>query len=510
MPGFVLKGRRIWIAFTAAALLVMLAAVASPAEAAFPGQNGKIAFVTGGDIWTMNVDGSMRTQLTSGAAEDGVPSWSPDGTKILFHRQGTSLPPQVYVMNANGSGVQQVTNRSGGVGAADWSPDGTRIVYTRCCDVVHTADADGTNEQTLSFSTSPNYYEGYFNPAWKADGTEIAIGGHDCTYHCVIVHFFTIGPDGSGFDVVWGSSFATRHDWSPDGRYLVAPDDQGPSSEGLARIEPHVGTFHITDFGYNAAWSPDGTRILYDCTCDGWSEGFGELFTVSPDGNGQTNITNTPSIYEFSPDWQPIPINGYPRPKGTYPLELSLVPAYQPCTNATANRTHGPPLAFPSCAPPQRAPGQLTVGTADSNQRPTKSVSIIRLRTMVGIPQTPADEADISLSGTVNDVRLASDLSDYTGNLEARIGVRITDKDNTPHPGGPGAATTQDITYSFPIPCSATSDPAIGGDCTFDTTAEAFVPGIAKELRRAVWELGALKVHDGAGNLFMTQGIFVP
>jgi hypothetical protein len=105
---------------------------------------------------------------------------------------------------------------------------------------------------------------------------------------------------------------------------------------------------------------------------------------------------------------------------------------------------------------------------------------------------------------------LASDLSDYTGNLEARMSLRITDKDNTPHPGGPGAATTQDLTYSFPIPCSATADATIGGDCTFDTTAEAFVPGIAEELKRSIWELGALRVHDGAGNLFMTQGVFVP
>ena len=116
-------------------------------------------------------------------------------------------------------------------------------------------------------------------------------------------------------------------------------------------------------------------------------------------------------------DWQPILDNAYVRPKGASPVELSLVPAYQPCSDD--NRTHGPPLAFPSCAPPQRTPGELTVGTADSNQRPTKSVSIIRMGVLAGSPSTPADEADIRLYGTVNDVRLASDLSDYTGALEA-------------------------------------------------------------------------------------------
>ena len=46
--------------------------------------------------------------------------------------------------------------------------------------------------------------------------------------------------------------------------------------------------------------------------------------------------------------------SGYPRPKGASPMRGSLVPAYEPCT--APNRTHGPPLAFPSCAPPARRP----------------------------------------------------------------------------------------------------------------------------------------------------------
>ena len=66
------------------------------------------------------------------------------------------------------------------------------------------------------------------------------------------------------------------------------------------------------------------------------------------------------------------------------------------------------------------------------------------------------------------------------------------------------------MTYSFPIPCAATSDTTVGGDCTFETTAEALVPGTVKELRALGWELGSMRVYDGGGDLFMTQGIFVP
>src|SRR6185503_17896023 len=76
-------GRRI-------ALVSLLALLAMPAgaHAAFPGQNGKIAFVSSNQIWTMQPDGSGRTQLTNPPAgfRDGAPTWSPDGSRVLFHR----------------------------------------------------------------------------------------------------------------------------------------------------------------------------------------------------------------------------------------------------------------------------------------------------------------------------------------------------------------------------------------------------------------------------------------
>jgi hypothetical protein len=56
----------------------------------------------------------------------------------------------------------------------------------------------------------------------------------------------------------------------------------------------------------------------------------------------------------------------------------------------------------------------------------------------------------------------------------------------------PGGLINSDVSgaYSFPIPCAATAATTIGAECTFDTTAEAIVAGIAKEGRRAVWSCG--------------------
>jgi hypothetical protein len=482
-------------------------ALAAPAQAAFPGQNGKIVFSGDDDIWTMNPDGSARTQLTSGPAQDSRPSWSPDGKKILFERYVASpFSRDVFVMDADGSNLQQITDDQFGRGFPDWSPDGTKIIYTHEA-VVYTANPDGTNEQQLSFSTPGYNYESYYNPAWTSDGAEIAIGGLDCTFHCSLWAIFTIRPDGSGYRYL---AFGTgRHDWSPDGRYLVFTDEHGPTGDGLGRINRDgSGYIPLVEFGYNSAWSPDGTKIVHDESVEGPAERVGELSLMNPDGTGETNITNTPSVYEASPDWQPIPINAYPRPKGATPFLTYLVPAYNAC--ASPNRQHGPPLAFASCNPPTQSSNALTIGSADSNGKPTKSVSSVRFDTLVGIPSTTTDEADVKITVQVIDVYTQAGLADYAGEVTAKTTLRITDKLNTPHPGGPGAGTVSDIPYGFTIPCAATADTTIGGSCLLSTSADALAPGAVTEGKRSIWALGQVAVYDADDAPFMKQGIFVP
>src|SRR5215211_250353 len=81
-----------------AALGVLVVAATYPAEAAFPGQNGKIAFVSGEvltlpdgnldlhnlEIYTMNTNGQGVDRLTNDTQVDREPAWSPDGNKIAF------------------------------------------------------------------------------------------------------------------------------------------------------------------------------------------------------------------------------------------------------------------------------------------------------------------------------------------------------------------------------------------------------------------------------------------
>src|SRR5690242_10834136 len=117
-------------------MFFLVAFAASPAYATFPGKNGRIAFVQDVDVYTMNPDGSDVRQLTSftdGSAAFWV-NWSADSTQLVFTRFS---PPdfvgQLWLMNADGSGQHLLLNDSGvDDEAPSFSPDGSQVIFQRC------------------------------------------------------------------------------------------------------------------------------------------------------------------------------------------------------------------------------------------------------------------------------------------------------------------------------------------------------------------------------------------
>lgn len=96
----------------AALVLASVMALGIPkeqAKAAFPGANGKIAFVSdragNNDIYTISFTGNNLKRLTDNAESEKMASWSPDGKKIVY-RRGRNL----YTMNADGSNQRKIPN----------------------------------------------------------------------------------------------------------------------------------------------------------------------------------------------------------------------------------------------------------------------------------------------------------------------------------------------------------------------------------------------------------------
>ena len=218
----------------------------------------------------------------------------------------------------------------------------------------------------------------------------------------------------------------------------------------------------------------------------------------------------------------------HPRPKAASPVSVSLVPAYNACT--APNRTHGPPLAFPSCNPPVQTSSKLTVGSPDANGAAANAIASIKIKVLVGAPGPP-DDSDVLLTSSSTDVRCkvagtacgaanAAGGPDYTGEVQGDATIRITDHFNAVAPGGgTDPATVVDIPFPVNTSCTSTTNTAIGSQCNVNTSANAVVPGAVKDTKRAIVEIGQIQVRDGGpdglvstepNTLFAVQGIFIP
>jgi Tol biopolymer transport system component len=487
-----------------------------PALQPIPDALAKIAFVStrywpgftdANDIFTMNPDGTLQRQVNDDSDQDLGPTWSPDGAKIAFMSERVSAGTfdwDIWAMNADGSGMVNLTNTGPTVDESDsaWSPDGTRIAYWRSEPRgIWLMNADGSNQTQLTAGISD------IGPSWSPDGTKIAFMRSNAIH--------TMNPDGTGIAPLTApptGSHDSGPDWSPDGTSIAFERHvPGQTPRNIWKINVDgTGEQQLTSESLGAvspSWSPEGTRIAFVRNSTNPFHGV-DVFVMASNGTGQVNITNSPGD-DTQPDWAPV--RPYPRPKEARMMHMPLVVAYEACTSP--NRSHGPPLASPSCHPPQRL-SHLTVGA--------KAVGFVRLAQVGELPidLTNGDQADVRIQVKITDVRNQSDLSDYAGGVAVSAARRITDRDNAPYPGGPGQATVQDHSLFFTAPCTATSDSSVGSTCELETTADALLPGSVKEMQRAVWQLDQISVHDGGpdanpetapGNRpFMTQGVFIP
>jgi tricorn protease len=171
-------------------LLSVAAFLSLPAAAlaVFPGENGKIAFVSGrggpanddssADVYILSGPNGAVDPLTTAAGQHRHPAWSPDLKQIAYARWETANNEKVWIDDLADPGPQDRLGPHASNVRDDrpsWSPKGNRIAYeSEVTDGSGQMDILITNLDTgvtINLTDSPNQIEG--KPVWSPDGRTI-------------------------------------------------------------------------------------------------------------------------------------------------------------------------------------------------------------------------------------------------------------------------------------------------------------------------------------------------
>ncbi|HVN03569.1 MAG TPA: hypothetical protein VMT86_04070 [Bryobacteraceae bacterium] len=269
-------------------------------------------------------DGSDEHPLLAAPHDDYDPVWAPDGKSIVFtsDRNGSG---DLYRVNADGRGLAQLTTDTAYDDQAAFSPDGKQLVFvsTRGGGYADIWTLDIATKRAKGLTSGPG---GDYRPAWSPDGKWIAFSsGRGITApfsegrweRLQLAEIYLIRPDGSGMTKVTSTGgFCGSPKWMSDSRHIVAYCSTGQQTMDLRRSAPGPGSqsrlvsIDITtgaltdrpagpgvkmnpsplsgnDIGYirkdsaddgiyyasgsrgprgpirAAAWSPDGTRVVF-------------------------------------------------------------------------------------------------------------------------------------------------------------------------------------------------------------------------------------------------------
>jgi Tol biopolymer transport system component len=255
---------------------------------------GRIVFSRRDDIWVANANGSRARRLTRRRGPEFDPSWSPDGSRIVYRdsRHGINRNDEIFVVHADGSHPRNLTRSPGNEWSPSWSPDGKLIAFYS--GELFVMRPDGSGARAL-IDVDGEY------PAWSPDGRRLAFmsqqpnaRGSDPNYDVMVVN-----RDGTGLRQLtdWPGEDGWPA-WSPDGKLIAFTTSHLVESgrdiwvmraDGRQKRRLAVGSFPV--------WSPDGRFLMFSTGGESESE---RLSVIRPDGSG---LREWP-ITGWLPDWR--------------------------------------------------------------------------------------------------------------------------------------------------------------------------------------------------------------
>jgi dipeptidyl aminopeptidase/acylaminoacyl peptidase len=299
-----------------------LAIGAGHAQAAFPGENGRIAVFAERFLWPPGpydprppldpdlVSSKVVSYLPSGRGRrvlhtlpageflhyggDNGLAWSPNG-KLLAFEEGRRL----VIVREDGTRLRRLPQLTWRDAEPAWSPNGKLLAFEEGRRLVIVRE-DGTRLRRLPQLTWRDA-----EPAWSPNGRRLAFAGTDeCGPSVFCSHLYTVRSDGTGLRRVTDASAAVPA-WSPT-QWIAF---RGGNADVLRAVQPNGSRlrplFRPPDQGsYDPDWSPDGSRLAFAAP----AHKFGDtqyIYTVSANGRGLRQLTDENYSSDFSPAWSP-------------------------------------------------------------------------------------------------------------------------------------------------------------------------------------------------------------
>lgn len=191
------------------------------------GPNGdKVAYASystaGGpiDVHLINFDGTDGVRLTDGPNSSAMPSFSPDGEKIVFSKPGVGADA-IATINVDGTGLTQLFGPAFALNPA-FSPDGSKIAFFGPTGGLWLMEADGSDPHQIAAGG----LAGHGRPSFSPDGTRIAFGSMQTEVGQTLMGagIHSIKPDGTDRRLEVPVSLPNQPSfpaYSPDGKSLA-------------------------------------------------------------------------------------------------------------------------------------------------------------------------------------------------------------------------------------------------------------------------------------------------
>ncbi len=230
-------------------------------------------------IVTSAADVQQETQLTFNADKDNRARFSPDGTSIAFIRNDS----EVWMMDNQGGNQHFVTKGE----TVDFSPDGTKLAISVYGGIISVYNLQ---TQALVNIVGSSIYVGHnYSPDWSPDGQKIIYRNKFLYMWPHYTNIMIVNPDGSGVKNLTGYNEykdigAENPRWSPDGTKIAYECGQKictMNPDGSNQVYPYSlkigGTFSWP------VWSPDGNWHMFNLAGSSTPSFNGKLFLIKLD-----------------------------------------------------------------------------------------------------------------------------------------------------------------------------------------------------------------------------------